>query len=249
MNRKKQVKTKSKKKTPAKQIIPAQVPIKFLMQHLDNPISILDWKKRQFIYVNPSFVYFTGFTSNELNKQTENFLSLIHPQDFFIVINEVPKRLDEMCKRFIKNKKKQLNYSLNFRFKNKEDQYFHVNAHTTVLEWDKNNQRAVTLSLYSDINRYKTNTKIILNINIFDEGKKRWTTVHEEEFLREPEMLADRERDVMKLIVQGKTSMEISETLGIKFYTARSHWRNIMNKTGCKSQNELKDLAHLEGWI
>ena len=57
--------------------------------------------------------------------------------------------------------------------------------------------------------------------------------------------LSDRERDVLHLVLQGKSSKDIAEELFISKSTVDSHRRNILEKTGMKSIREL--VAFLTG--
>ncbi len=192
----------------------------------------------------------TGLTSEELyNINLDEFLTRVHAKDLLVVLNEVAKRVRDTCSKFIKNKKQQLTYTVNYRFKQRDGKYIHVLAQNTVIEWHEDLQRSVSLNLYTDISNHKKDHKVILTITIYNESDKQWKTILTEEFLSKPEMLSEREQEIMKMIVHENTASEISEKPGMKFYTVRSHWRNILNKTGCKSQKELKELAHREGWV
>lgn len=51
--------------------------------------------------------------------------------------------------------------------------------------------------------------------------------------------LSEREREIWALLRQGKTRREISEALGIKVNTVRTHVRNIYRKLGIHSRAEL----------
>ena len=48
-----------------------------------------------------------------------------------------------------------------------------------------------------------------------------------------------RQRDVLKLLLQGKDETEISKLLGITYYTVRSHLSAIRNKLVAKSKSEV----------
>ncbi len=54
--------------------------------------------------------------------------------------------------------------------------------------------------------------------------------------------LTDREIEVIKLLIEGKSSKEIGEILFISKHTIDTHRRNILEKTGTKSTNELQFL-------
>ncbi|MEM7762178.1 MAG: response regulator transcription factor, partial [Cyanobacteria bacterium P01_A01_bin.40] len=48
-----------------------------------------------------------------------------------------------------------------------------------------------------------------------------------------------RQRDVLKLLIQGKDEVEISKLLGITYYTVRSHLSAIRNKLVAGSKSEV----------
>ena len=52
-------------------------------------------------------------------------------------------------------------------------------------------------------------------------------------------MLSPREIEILELVVLGKTSKEIDETLFISKTTVDTHRRNLLEKTGCRSTSEL----------
>ena len=52
-------------------------------------------------------------------------------------------------------------------------------------------------------------------------------------------LLSPREIEILELVVQGKTSKEIAETLFISKTTVDTHRRNLLDKTGCRSPSEL----------
>ncbi len=57
------------------------------------------------------------------------------------------------------------------------------------------------------------------------------------------EQLSQREIDVLKLLVQGLLNKEIAEKLNISTHTVISHRKNIVQKTGIKSQAGLTIYA------
>jgi two-component system LytT family response regulator len=56
--------------------------------------------------------------------------------------------------------------------------------------------------------------------------------------------LSERERLVLKYVLEGKTSEEIAEQLYISINTVHTHRRNILKKTGTKSVIELINLSN-----
>ena len=55
--------------------------------------------------------------------------------------------------------------------------------------------------------------------------------------------LTRREREILTLLVEGERSREISQSLGIRPNTLRSHTQNILRKLGARSKVEAVSLA------
>lgn len=48
-----------------------------------------------------------------------------------------------------------------------------------------------------------------------------------------------RERDVLRLLLRGKTNKQIAETLNISGYTVRDHVSSLLKKSGVKTRMAL----------
>ncbi len=59
--------------------------------------------------------------------------------------------------------------------------------------------------------------------------------------------LTDREREVLRLIVNGNTSKEIADNLGISKLTVDTHRKHIQQKLGVSKQVDLLKLAMQSG--
>jgi len=55
--------------------------------------------------------------------------------------------------------------------------------------------------------------------------------------------LSPREKEVVKLLVEGLTTLAMAERLGISPHTVRDHLKNLYRKTGTSSRSELLGLA------
>ena len=65
----------------------------------------------------------------------------------------------------------------------------------------------------------------------------------------EIEVLTRREREILKLIAEGKKTKEIAEALYISPYTVRRHRSNIMEKLGIKTLADLVKYAISQTYI
>lgn len=63
------------------------------------------------------------------------------------------------------------------------------------------------------------------------------------------ETLTDREKQVLKLVAEGKSNKEVAEVLGISVKTAMSHRERVMEKLGVHNRTELMRFAIKQGVI
>jgi len=61
--------------------------------------------------------------------------------------------------------------------------------------------------------------------------------------------LSDRERDVLRLVVDGASNDEIGGRLGISSRTVESHLRRLFERLAVASRTELAARALREGWL
>jgi DNA-binding NarL/FixJ family response regulator len=63
------------------------------------------------------------------------------------------------------------------------------------------------------------------------------------------EALTDREKQVLKLVAEGRSNKEVAELLGISVKTAMSHREHVMEKLGVHNRTELVRFAIKRGVI
>jgi len=66
---------------------------------------------------------------------------------------------------------------------------------------------------------------------------------------RGPSPLSERERDILRLVAQGKLDREIADELHLSRKTVESHLQNIYRKLGARNRAAAVAIAVSEGWI
>jgi DNA-binding CsgD family transcriptional regulator len=76
-------------------------------------------------------------------------------------------------------------------------------------------------------------------------GPEAWTLEHP----RQMPDITPRERDVLRLITEGKSNQEIAAHLVISPNTVRHHVHQVLQKVGASSRHEAAEMARAAGWF
>ena len=94
----------------------------------------------------------------------------------------------------------------------------------------------------------ENSVELILNINIFREFILNLLLLNE--YNKKNNLkLTDRERTILKFIVDGKTNDEIAEELNISIHTAKAHVHNLFMKISVKDRNHAIVKALKNNWV
>jgi DNA-binding NarL/FixJ family response regulator len=91
--------------------------------------------------------------------------------------------------------------------------------------------------------------KIYISPKLTDVLKDDWIKIQRGEYKQSYEHLTNREREVLKLVAEGRTSKEIASLLCISIRTVESHRANIMEKLNFKKTADLVRYAIKKGYI
>gem|GEM_PF-249407 len=61
--------------------------------------------------------------------------------------------------------------------------------------------------------------------------------------------LSEREKEILKLVVKGKTAQEMADELFLSIHTIYTHRKNILKKLSCKNATELLNYAMSKGFV
>jgi DNA-binding CsgD family transcriptional regulator len=140
--------------------------------------------------------------------------------------------------------------SYDYRIRKKDGSYIWVLMQTVTIQ--SNEQGAVirVLGVQTDITHLKTDNKPSGLSFIGLEGEPSYYNVNlSSPVLIAQEFLTRREKEILKMIVEGVSSKAIAQKLHISIHTVNSHRKNILAKTGCSTPLELITKTIREGWV
>ncbi|TLM79128.1 LuxR C-terminal-related transcriptional regulator [Microbulbifer harenosus] len=175
-----------------------------------------------------------------------------HPEDL-----PFAARAEETALRILNNqigREQVRNYKISYcgRLRTRDGSYRMFNHQALVLATDEANRVAKVLSIHTDIshitnrNNYKLSLlhlfggESFLNIDVFDENNQ---------VVGAPSLFSGREIQIVRMLAEGKTSVEMAEILGISQHTVKNHRKNILKKAGCKTTGQLVSKVLAEGLV
>jgi len=188
-----------------------------------------------------------GYEPPELT--VENLVAWIHPDDYgwFLAIESKiveffqSRTYDEMLRYKVR-------YDARLRKKNGE--YIRILQQFVVLCANPEQNDLKVLGMHTDITHLKAEGKPMLSF-IGLEGAPSFINVDVGQpfSINEEPLFTSREKEVLTLLMKGKSSKDIAGEFGISHETVNTHRRKMLAKTGARNTPELIHLAVQKGWI
>lgn len=210
---------------------------------------ILNYKTQQYLYISEECKNIFGYTAEEISKKGLAFqYENIHPEDKVVFSGKLFAKFIKYNNSLPIGEHDKSRFSLNCRYKRKDNVYIQILQQYKVLETDKKGNPLICLGICSDITSYKSDDKVVFSI--YSECKKNgFKIVSSESFFNKSIIISKREREILKHILHGLNSSKIAEKLNVSLYTVNAHRRNLNKKTNCKNSAELFNYALARGLV
>lgn len=176
------------------------------------------------------------------------FLDMIHPEDlptFFDFESEVvdfkmklpPEKLMKYKSRY------------NYRIRKKDGSYLRILQQSVTVQTDEDGAVLRNLVVHTDITDLKKDNAMSLAFIGLD-GEPSFLDVQpKQRTVPVKEVLSRREKEILALLAQSKSSNEIAELLFISPATVSTHRKNMHAKTGTHTVVDLVLKAMENGWV
>ena len=136
-----------------------------------------------------------------------------------------------------------------YRIKKKNGDYIRVLHQSLTIQFEEDGAITRSLGVLTDITHLKAEGKPILSYIGMD-GEPSYLNVDvKSSFIESKETLSHREKQVLRLLVEGKASKEIGVILNISKQTVDTHRKNMLKKNNLSNTSELIGKAIRYGWI
>lgn len=207
---------------------------------------IFNIKNSEFDFISNEIVDVLGYKSEEFDLA--KYLEILHPEDHSLVLNtesEIIKFLNSIELSNIYNYKVQYDY----RLKNIQGEYIRILHQSIIIQADDNRNLFRSFGLDTDITHIKPHGKSTLSFFGLG-GLPSYINVDVTKVYPNPfDLFTTRESEILKSIVEGKTSEQIANEYILSIHTINTHRKNLFAKAHVSSLTELVSKAIYEGWV
>lgn len=183
----------------------------------------------------------------EIEEFSIEFLfNLVHPEDVPYLF-DFENKVTAFFNQLPPDKVLKYKVSYDYRIKKGDGKYIRLLQQVVVIQSDEHGSVLRVLGVHTDITHLnKPNGSTLSFIGMdgepsYKEVCKGYTT-----FAIRKEVFTKREKEIMSLLLLGKTSFEIGESLFISRHTVNVHRKNMLKKTNSNSVLELINKYQLE---
>ncbi len=195
---------------------------------------------QSFEYVSKNFKACTGLGPEKmLSGGMAYYWSLFHPEDIQLWINSLKELMQFTMTELNDEQRKRMSYTWNYRIKDGRGDYVNIVQNTTPLQFDEDNKPIIGLAHYTVLSGH-IQLNICASAKILNEHNEYETLYFKNmSSTNLLDIMSNRERDVVRLLIQQKTSEQIAELLNISRHTVDTHRRNILKKLNLNSTVEI----------
>ena len=207
---------------------------------------IFNVKQSVFDLVSSEITSVLGYLPEEVTVPF--FLSKIHTEDqpwFLNFENKVGEFFATLTPEQIPSYKVRYDY----RIQKKDGSYIRILQQVVTIQVGEDKGLIRTFGVHTDISHIKQEGAPVLSF-IGLNGEPSYINIDAKKtFALDKALLTAREKEILCLLIEGKTSDEIGKQLFISKLTVDSHRKKLLNKTGCSNTALLTSLAVKKGWI
>lgn len=207
---------------------------------------IFNIKDSKFDFISKEVENVLGYKPEELDVST--FINKIHPDDqpwFLNIENKVVEFFSQLQTEQIPNYKVRYDY----RLRKSDGGYIRILQQVVTIQFNKTGGILKTFGVHTDISNLKIEGKPVLSF-IGLNGEPSFINVDiKKVFKVSLKFLSCRECEILSMLVDGKETKEIAETLFISPATVSTHRKNLLAKTKAKNTSEMVARAITKGWI
>ncbi|MBP0903492.1 LuxR C-terminal-related transcriptional regulator [Mariniflexile gromovii] len=203
-----------------------------------------------FEYISKNMPACLGLNKDLFIKQgMRYFWGRMHPEDIELWLQALNDLMDFTLSEIDIEDRSRMSYTWNYRIKNADDEYVNIIQNTTPIEFDSNDKPIIGLAHYTALDS-RIKMEICASAKLLNDNNE-YETKYFNNFSQKrlSDIVSNRERDVIRLLVLNHSSKTIAEKLNISSNTVDTHRRNILKKLNISSTGELIAMLKMNSSI
>ena len=182
-----------------------------------------------------------GYSPEEFTLNT--ILNIAHPEDKELVLR-VSRGVIQHALSYNNFSVDNSSHYISYRFRKKDGSYIKLLRQSSIYDYAEIDTMINNLSLVTDISSTDTSTKVDWSVITPELDMEAFKQTIYGEFIN---FFTKRELEIINLIKQDFSTMEIADKLYISKETVATHRKNIHRKSNCSSAKELIDFCLKNG--
>lgn len=184
------------------------------------------------------------------NFTVEYIFENIHPEDR-PRFADYERKVTEFFHNLPPEKALKYKVSYDYRLRCADGSYKWILMQTITIQSDENGSVIRVLGVQTDITHLKTDNKGsgLSFLGLDGEPSYYNVSINSTILLPGKKLFSNREKEVLQLVLSGKSTVEIAKILSLSKHTVNSHRKHIFSKSGCSSLAELGSKSVREGWM
>ncbi len=197
-------------------------------------------------YASDSIATVIGYNPEEF--KLDLLMDIIHPEDLPYFI-DFEATVTKFWSQLPPDKVMKYKSRYDYRIRKKEGDYIRILQQIVTIQSDEEGAVLRTFVVHTDISHLKRDNRMILSFIGLD-GEPSYIDVDPvRQLTPSTEVLTRREKQIVLLLSQNRTSKQIAESLHISHGTVSTHRKNIHRKTNTSTVLELVQVAVNNGWV
>lgn len=218
-----------------------------LQSFTEQAVRILNNATGQYIYINHYNEMLSGIPNEKFMKEGLRYSNFrTHPWDLLQLILNTRKVMVHFQK-LSTEEKLNTKFTFDLRYRHPKYGYMRVQQHALPISIAQDGKPLFTMVISNDISQIKESKKMNYSLSVF--RGNHFEKIMEGKTAAEGNLLSEREIEILTLISDGMGSKEIAMQLFISQETVKTHYKNMIAKTGANNITEVVKMALVEGWI
>lgn len=196
-------------------------------------------------YISKDITSVLGYAPDEVNAMY--FLDQIHIDDKTFFLN-YENMLTVFFNQLPLEKRGSYKYQHDYRIKTKSGSYIRLLHQILPIEYDAGNYYR-SLVMHTDISHIKSEGIPCMSIIGLNDEPSYYNIPIQGNFIQSNSIFTRREREILKLIVEGYITRDIANLLCLSVHTVNAHRKNILKKAEARTPIDLMRKVIKEGWI